>query len=145
MPANDHQYAYKNSRFRVEISGIPQSWFTEVIMPECIIEVIEYRQGTDQEWTRKLRGRCKFGNLILRWLSTDDTDLYLWWKSAMSGRVDRKNMRIILIDEDGQDRRAWEITNAWPIAYRPSNLEAGGNEAYTESIEIALESFVLMK
>jgi len=58
---------YHDFNFQVEIDGIPQSGFREVIMPAATADVIEYREGHEPSVVRKLKGRVHFGNLILRW------------------------------------------------------------------------------
>lgn len=134
---------YKNFRFRVEIDGITQASFTEVVMPECTLEVIEYREGGDLGATRKLPGRLKFGSLILRWGSTDSRELYNWWASALNGNVQRKNISVVLLNDSNQEKKRWSFTNTWPTAYRPASFDASGDKVYIESLEIALESFEL--
>ena len=48
---------YKGFRFIVEIAGIQQAGFTECSGLGSQIEVVEYREGTEPNQTRKLPGR----------------------------------------------------------------------------------------
>lgn len=43
-------------------------------------------------------------------------ELYNWRKMIEQGKVSsvRKNIAVILIDEEGNDAAKWEFTNAWP-------------------------------
>ena len=46
---------YRNFNFRVEIDGLPETTFREVVIPGTRIEVVEYRVGADKvSGTRKL-------------------------------------------------------------------------------------------
>ncbi len=132
-----------NYRFRVEIDGIAQSGFNEVVMPDATIDVIEYRGGTDPTYVKKLSGLTKYSNIILKWGITDGMDLYNWIKSVMDKGAsrNRKAMSIILVDEEGNDRMRWEFYEAWPVRYKISNLNAQTNEVVFEIIEITFERF----
>lgn len=66
MPGNN---PIQNFRFRVEIDGVSQAGFSEVVMPEGKIDLIEYREGTSPSQVRKLSGLTKYSNIILKWAS----------------------------------------------------------------------------
>ena len=51
----------------------------------------------------------------------------------------RRNMAIILMDEEGSPTSRWEFNDAWPVKYKPSALDAQGNEVVIETMEIAHE------
>jgi len=143
MPVGERVDPYKNFRFRVEIDGITHAGFTEVVMPEASAEVIEYREGVHESASRKLLGRINYGNITLKWGSTASRELYGWWKSTVEGHLQRKNMFIILVDDEGNDAKRWKIRDAWPVCYKPSALEAKGNDVFIEMIEIAHEGMEL--
>lgn len=132
-----------NSCFRIEIDGIDKASFNEVVMPEATIDVIEYREGTDQNYVRKLSGSTKYSNIILKWGITDNMGLYDWVKSTMNlgASGNRKNMSVILIDEEGNDKMRWDFSKAWPVRYKTSNLNAQSSEVVFEIIEFTFEKF----
>ena len=77
---------YRDFNFRVEIDGIGESQFSEVSIPEAEITVVEYREGADKSSaTRKLPGRVRYGNLVLKRGVTGD--LALWECSGRSPRA----------------------------------------------------------
>ncbi len=133
---------YGNYRFRVEISGITQAAFTEIIMPDSVSEVIEHREGTDTTTIRKQSGLVTNSNLILKWGLTASMELYGWRKAIEQGKVgsSRKNISIKLIDEEGNDAARWDFANAWPSVYKAPDLNAKGNEVAIETLEIVFES-----
>ena len=140
--ASQRKDPYGNYRFRVEISGIAQAAFTEVIMPDSVSEVIEHREGTDPVNVRKQAGLVSNSNLILKWGLTASMDLYNWRKAIEQGKVgsSRRNVAVTLIDEEGNDAARWEFANAWPSAYKAPDLNAKGNEVAIETLEIVFES-----
>ena len=138
---------YKNFRFLVEIDGITQAGFSEVLIPDSTQDVIEYREGNEYLTVRKLSGVTKYGNVILKWGITDSLELYNWRKLVEDGKSKeyRRNMAVILIDEEGNPKSRWEFSEAWPIKYKAPNLNALGKEIAIESMEIAHEGMRRVK
>ena len=70
-------------------------------------------------------------------------DLYKWRKQIIDTGAEgaRKNMAIILIDEAGKDKARWNIVQAWPVKYDPTDFNAKNNEVGIETLEIAHEGF----
>lgn len=130
---------YRNFNFIVEIDGIAQMGFNEVIFPEASADVVEYREGGELGTVRKLTGRIKFGNLVLKAGITTSGDLYDWWRSVQDGHTQRRNLSVILLDEGRNAVKRWNFFNAWPARYQPSALNARGHEVVIETLEIALE------
>lgn len=132
---------YRNFRFRLEIDGIEQAGFREVTVPDSTQDVVEYREGNEPPTPRKLSGLVKYGNVSLKWGLTDSLELYEWRKKVQdAGAVNnRKNIAIVLIDEEGNDKGRWEFTRAWPIKYDAPDLNATGSEVAIEDLEIAHE------
>ena len=137
---------YGNYRFRVEISGIVQASFSEIILPDSASEVIEHREGTAAS-TQKQAGQASFGNLILVSGLTASMELYNWRKLVEQGKMSqsRRNLSVILIDEEGNDAARWDFTNAWPSKYKAPDLNAKGNEVAIETLEIVFESMQRVK
>jgi phage tail-like protein len=52
----------------------------------------------------------------------------------------RKKVVIVVLDETGQtDSARFVISDAWPVKYDPSDLNAKGNEVMIELLELANE------
>lgn len=132
---------YRNCRYRVEIDGIDQGGFREVAIADSSQDAIEYREGTHPPTMRKIPGLVKYGNVTLKWGITDSMDLYKWRKAVEDGKTggNRKNMAIVLMDEEGKEKSRWNFSNAWPTKYDPADLNATANEIAIETLEIAHE------
>ena len=141
MPVGERVDPYCNFRFRVEIDGITQAGFSEASMSDASANVIEYREGGYPPVVKKLLGRIEYGNITLKWGITESTELYNWWKLITEGQIRnaRKNMSVILLDEQGNEVSRWNFISAWPIRYEPSTLQAMGNEVFIQTLEIAHE------
>src|SRR5687767_11465430 len=134
----------RNFRFRLEIDGIAQAAFSEVAIAETNIEPIDYRVGTDPPFVRKLSGLTKFGNVTLKWgmtLGGSSLELFKWHDEVSAGLIKdrRKKVTIVVQDEAGGDAARFVISEAWPVKYDPSDLNAKGNEVIIEMLELANE------
>jgi phage tail-like protein len=141
MAAGKRTDPYRSFRFLVEIDGIIQGGFNEVTIPDSAQEPIEYREGTDQPTMRKIPGLIKYGNVVLKWGTTDSMELYEWRKAVEDGKTAsaRRSMAVIVLDEEGNATSRWEFSDAWPTKYDSPDLKASGSEIAIETLEIAHE------
>ena len=109
---------YRNFRFRVEIQGITQAGFSEVTGFDSTVDPIDYREGKDPTYVRKLTGLTKYGPITLKWGVTDSLELHDWHQRIVDGKIDRKSISIVVIDEAGKDKARWNISEAWPSKTR---------------------------
>lgn len=141
MSRND---PYRKFRFKVEIDGLVSAGFAECSVGSSTTEVIEYREGIDPTRVRKLSGLTRHGNITLKYGITDSMELFAWFRgiTQTGTQSNRRNLSIVLIDEDGNDKCRWNCTNAWPVKYDPPDLNAKANEVAIELVEIACEECV---
>jgi phage tail-like protein len=131
---------YRDFNFRVEIDGIGESQFAEVSIPEAEITVVEYREGADKtSATRKLPGRVRYGNIVLKRGVTGDLALWEWFRAIAAGDFQPRNVSIVLLDAERQPLIRWNASDAWPTKYDSSDLNAKGNEVVIELLELAVE------
>lgn len=138
----DRHGPYRNARFLLEIDGIVRAGFSQATIPETSNEPIEYREGDEPPTVRKLGGLTSYGNLTLQWGTTpDSTELFEWRKLVEQGNVDeaRRNVAVLLLDEESEPGARWEFRAAWPQQYDAPDLDASGNEVAIESMEVAHE------
>jgi len=131
----------RNFRFRLEIDGIQMAGFSEVQIGAITTDVIDYREGTDPPHVRKLSGLTRFGNITLKSGMTTSLELFHWYQQIVSGQLvnNRKQVTVVVADESGADQARFVVSQAWPIKYQPSNLNATGNEVVIELLELANE------
>ena len=139
MPRKD---PLRNFRFRLEIEGVEQAGFSEVSGFDVTVDPIDYREGTDPTHVRKLTGLTKYGNITLKWGVTDSLELHDWHRQIVNGDIQRKNIAIIVVNEAGEDKARFEIVEAWPSKYDPTDLNAKGNEVAIETLEICNEGVI---
>jgi phage tail-like protein len=135
---------YLNFNFRVDINGITIAGFSEARLPEGRIEAVAYREGTDKtSAARLLPGRVEWGPVVLRRGFTGDPALFAWWQEVLQGNVTRRDVSIVLLDEERADVARWLIRRAWPQKWVAPDLRGLGNEVAIETLELAHEGIEL--
>ena len=129
----------RNFRYRLEIDNIAQAGFSEVMIAETTIDAVDYREGTDPPHVRKLSGLTKYGNITLKWGITDDTELWDWRQRIVDGKVDRKNVSIVVFDSEGNEKVRWLFQRAWPSKLDAADMNAKGNEVAVMQMTLSHE------
>jgi phage tail-like protein len=143
--AGDRKDPYRKFRYRVELEGITQAGFSEVSGFDASVDIVEYREGNQVITPRKLPGLAKYGNITLKWGVTDSMDMYNWLQDCVQGKVTRKTVTIIAINEAGADVATWKVIEAWPTKYTAPDFNATASEVAVESLEIAHEGMTRTK
>ena len=117
-----------------EVSGLTQE-----------VQAIEYRAGSDLEpYVRKIPGLHKYSNVTLKRGSIGtDKDFFKWLNTVKMNTVERRDLTIKLLNEEGQPVMTWEVLQAFPVKVEGPQLKATGNEVAIESIELANEGIKL--
>jgi phage tail-like protein len=134
----------RNFRYRLEIDSITQAGFSEVAIAETTIDAVDYREGTDPPHVRKLSGLAKYGNITLKWgltIGGSALDLFRWHADVSAGQIKEKRKKVVIVvqDEAGADSARFVVTDAWPVKYDISDLNAKGKEVMIELLELANE------
>lgn len=131
----------RNFRFRLEIDGVQAAGFSEVTIGATTTEAVDYREGTDPPHVRKLSGLTRYANVTLKRGVTDSLELFKWHQRIADGQLkaNRKNVAIVVASEAGDDEARFVVSEAWPVKYEPSPLNAKGNDVFIELLELANE------
>jgi phage tail-like protein len=83
----------------------------------------------------------EYGDITLRYGLTTSRELWDWFMSGVPGNVERKNVSIVLLDNDGATEvMRWNFVNAWASEWRGALLDAMGQEAAIESLTLVFET-----
>jgi len=131
------QDPYLGFNFVVEIDGLLAGGFREVRGLEASVEVRDYAEGGENGYLHKLPGETRYPNLVLsRGLSDLDT-LWVWFDDVTRGVIRRRNLSILLLDQERTPGMWWDIKDALPVRWTGPRLNAeGGTEVATESLEL---------
>lgn len=117
--------------------------FSEVSGLTMEAEVIEYRGGADPQFsTHKQPGLRKFSNVTAKRgiaPAAAGNGLFEWYNSITVGSVDRRDVTVSLLNEDGDPVMTWKIKEAWPVKLEGPGLKSTGTDVAIESVEFANE------
>jgi phage tail-like protein len=140
-PAED---LYRNYYFKLIIDGVTKGHFTRVDpAPGADITYISVAEGGDNPTVRQLVGPTTYQPVTLWYglIKADSEPLWQWIMGAINGTVTPKNVSIIYLGPGGNgDRARYELSAAWPIAWRGGELNALGREIAVERITLIYQS-----
>ncbi|MBU7005777.1 phage tail protein [Phosphitispora fastidiosa] len=127
---------YANFSFLVEIGGLIAGGFSEVSGLQAETETEEYREGGVNEYVHKLPKITKHTNLTLKRGITDSDVFWKWHRDVISGKIERKNGSVILLDAAGNEKWRWNFSQAYPVKWNGPELKAESNTIAVETIEL---------
>ena len=110
--------------------------FTQVTGISAQIDVMEYPEGGINTFVHRLPTRIKQGNITLKRGVTKEKALLQWFQSTVV-KVQPADLSINVLDELGNTMQSWSFANAYPVKWTGSDLNAGGSEFLTQSLEVA--------
>lgn len=144
MATGERRDPYRSFNFQIEIDGVPLGAFSECSGLTAEGDSVDYREGTDLPLhVRKLTGLRKYSHLTLKRGYTQDKSLWTWFGNIMNGVQDRRNVTIVLRDEQRQPVLRWHAENAWINKIEGPSLKAVGNEVAMESVELVYEGLTI--
>jgi phage tail-like protein len=132
---------YGGFRFRVEILGVQVGGFTEVSGLERDVQFEDFREGGCNDFTHKLATVTKYPNLTLKRGLADAADLWSWHQDVVNGKIERRQMTLVLVDQAGQDRWRWVFAGAYPVKWSGASFNASTSAVLAESVEFAHNGF----
>jgi phage tail-like protein len=140
MATGDRRDPFRTFNFQLEIDNIPLGAFSEVSGLTANTDAVDYREGTDlNPSVRKLPGLTKQSNITLKRGITTDLSLWQWRQNIVDGLPDRRNVTIVLLNEQRQAVLRWHAESAWPTKIDGPSFKAAANEVAMESIELVHE------
>lgn len=143
MATGDRVDPYMQYNFLVEIDGVVRAAFTEVGGLTQEQEIVEYREGSDAPYMKKIPGLQKYTPLSLKRGWTQDEDFWLWRKTTLDGQTERRAGSVVLLDEGRNAVLRWNFTEGWISKWEGPTLNSTTNEAAIENVEICYEQMVM--
>ncbi len=144
MPDGKRNDPYGQFNFLIEIDGVVKGGFSEASGLTTDTNIIEYREGAEQQGTtRKLPGLMKYNNIVLKRGWTKDKSLWAWRKKVIDGKTQRNSGSIVLLDEARNEALRWNFREGWPSKWEGPALNAKTSEVAVETLEIAHEGLEL--
>lgn len=131
---------YFGYNFAVELDGITRAGFRECSGLESSQNAAEYREGTDRYLnSRKIPGLNTYNDITLSRGVTNDRKLWDWRQRVMAGTVDRHNVSITLLDQQGNPKVTWNLYECWPKSWTGPSMNATSDEIAVEQLTLVCE------
>ncbi|MGY1701259.1 phage tail protein [Geodermatophilus sp. SYSU D00766] len=127
---------YRVFRFVVEIDGTEAGGFRAVSGVERQTQVEPYREGGVNDFEHQLVAKTTYPPLVLQ-RGLVGACLWDWHQEVIAGRVQRRTVSILLLDEAGQEAWRWICVGAYPVKWTGAELDALSDSVATESVELA--------
>lgn len=126
---------YLNYRFTVEIQGLIVGGFSDASGLDVQIDTEEYQEGGVNYMLHQLPKGIRSSKLVLKRGLTDSDELWSWQQEMVDGKIKRRDIRIILRDSVGYDKRSWLCLQAHPVQWMGPELQGTGNTVAIETLE----------
>ena len=130
-------------KFFVEIAGLATCSFSEVSGIEAEIEVDELKEGGENNFVHRFPRTTHYPDLVLTrgMISPASEQLWLWYRSAMEGKIIKRSVFIVPMGEDDsiQPTQVLFVTNAWPKKYIGPRLSANDKNVAIQSLVLVHE------
>src|SRR6266508_5012236 len=94
---------YPAYNFRLLLGGAEEGYFTECSELEISVQPIPYRPGGMGPVVHQIPGPVRYSSVELRYGLTSSTAMWDWIMAAASGRVQRQDVSIAILDRNGID------------------------------------------
>jgi len=145
--------------YKFEVSdsadNIAHVGFTEVTGLEAENEIVDYREGNEQNTPRKLAGMTSWTDIVLkRGLLLDRDDMFTWAGLAMAEIVDgddqedpdiRTNITIRLKTRGDKAAYSWLVRQAQPAKFVVSDMNSGTSDVLVTEVTVAHEGWRVSK
>ena len=126
---------YVGFLFRVEILGLQVGGFSQVSGLEREVQTEDFREGGLNDYTHKLATVTKYQNLSLKRGIADATELWQWHQDVVNGKIEKRQINIVLTDPLGQEKWRWVFEKAYPVKWSGAEFNASSNAVFVESVE----------
>jgi phage tail-like protein len=104
------------------------------------VEYKEYRNGNEQvNGVRKVPTTHTVDDVTLKRGVIGSEDLFAWVKEARDGVIDKRTIRITLLDEARNEVATWTLRDAQPKKWVGPALTAKGGEVAVEELHLVYE------
>jgi phage tail-like protein len=134
MPDINRDILFPAIRFELKVDALGDIGnYTQVQGLSGTMDVMEYPEGGRNDFVHKLPTRVKWNNVTLKRGLTKEANLLTWFASS----PEANSVSLTAFDSEGHPLRTWALTNAFPVKWTGPDVNAGGSDMMTESLEIA--------
>jgi phage tail-like protein len=131
---------FSNYNFRLDIGGVTEAAFFSVHGLAMRIHPIKFREAGISQIVRSLPGQVEYSEVTLRHGVTRSIGMWQWITTIAKGRLERRNVSILLLDNDGvTEVTRWNLMNAWPCEWHGPALEGLGRDIAIAELKLTYD------
>jgi phage tail-like protein len=124
-------------KFHIEIEGIIEGKFMECKGLGMKWKVMKYKEGGVNNYVHQLPERVEYSKVTLKRGIAWSRALWDWCEQGIhDGKVQRKNVSIVLFDTGGQEIKRWNLADAYPIKWSAPQLKTDSKKVAIETLEL---------
>ena len=142
MSNTDKYQDFQGSFFSLEVDDVKLGFFTACSGISIEFDVVSHKtaQANGKHLERKIPGRPKYGEVVMKRGYSSNKDLYDWFdKVVVAGKFERKTAAIVVMDRDGTEVARFNLDKCWPSKLSGSDLGAKSDEVVIEEVTIQHE------
>ena len=103
-----------------------------------------FKEGGENRFEHKLPVRTKYTDMVLKRGMLTNSAVIKWCLSAFRDRVfEPCDVNVILMSENGDPVRSWNVTHAIPKKWMVSDFNANENSVVIETLELTYRYFTI--
>lgn len=120
--------------------------FQEISGISVEVPVEEIQEGGENRFVHRVPQPLKYPNLVLkRGVVGDQSALTKWCyetiNSGFAQHVELKDVKLQLLNDQNDTVLSWNFIKAYPVKWEYSALDAGKNQIFVQTIELAYQYF----
>lgn len=127
---------YLAHNFVVEIDGLLCGGFAQVNGLGATIGVEDRPEGGVNDHVRKVLVGANQPNLVLQKGLTSLDTLWTWFDQTRSGVIVRRNLTVMLLDEQRWPAMWWDVKDALPVSWTGPSFDAENAAIAVERVEL---------
>lgn len=125
--------------YRVERDGQIVGFFTEVSGLGSENEIVEYRDGGENDAPRKLPGGLRYCDITLERPISRDLTAWQWRQEVVNGESPLSAVTITMLRRTGAPVARWDLFNVWPSKIKGPSTSGDDDGLAIEEITLAVE------
>lgn len=103
-----------------------------------------FKEGGENRFEHKLPVRTKYADLVLKRGMLTDSTVIKWFLAAFQNReFTPADVSVILMNEQGDPLRAWNVVHAIPKKWLVSDFNANESSIVIETMELTYQYFTI--
>jgi phage tail-like protein len=125
------------SHFFVEVGGLLVAAFKQCSGLGGEIEVDTYQEGGLNGYEHRLPKGARYGTVTLGAGVGSGPDLWQWFYDVSTGKVQRRNVSIVMYAQTRAEAVRWNLAGAYPVRWQGPQFTAGEDSVAIQSLELA--------